>query len=215
MGREHIRGTGETVTAPKADFKKTYKELYTAGARPGLVEAPELPFLMIDGSGDPNGEGYARAVGSLYAVAYAVRFALKGAGVLEYPVMPLQGLWWTEGEEYSPDMSRESWRWTMMIMQPPQASAEVVKEALATAEKKKPGLRVPDVRLETLREGLCAQILHLGPYAEEQATLARLYGYLEEEGLRITGRHHEIYLSRPGGDPAKMRTILRYPVARS
>ncbi|MEO3783640.1 GyrI-like domain-containing protein [Actinocorallia sp. B10E7] len=202
------------MTVPKTDLKKVHRSLYTATANPGLVEAPELPFLMIDGRGDPDGDGYRRAVEALYGVAYAVRFALKKAEVLEYPVMPLQGLWWPdEGREFSYDLTRDAWCWTMMILQPAEATAEVVQEALTTAAKKKPGLPVPDVRAERLHEGPCAQILHTGPFATEPATLTRLYGFLDEKGLAIAGRHHEIYLSNPHRTaPEKMRTILRYPV---
>lgn len=199
----------------KTDLKKVHKALYAATADPRPVDVPDFPFLMIDGAGDPNGDGYRQAVEALYGVAYTVRFALKDAGVLEYPVMPLQGLWWTaEGRDFSYDLTRDAWRWTIMIMQPAQATGEVVREALATAAKKKPGLPVPEVRAERLHEGACVQVLHTGPFATEHTTLDRLYGFLEEEGLAITGRHHEIYLSDPRRTAQeKMRTILRYPVA--
>lgn len=203
------------MTAPKTDFKKTHKALYTATADPCLVDVPDLPFLMIDGVGDPDGDRYARAVEALYGVAYTVRFALKNAGVLEYPVMPLEGQWWPEDERYeSYADDRDSWHWTMMIMQPPQASPGLVQDALATASAKKPHLPVQSVRLARLHEGTCAQILHTGPYAAEPATLARLYAFLDERGRAITGRHHEIYLSSPRRTaPERLRTILRYPVA--
>lgn len=203
------------MTTPKTDLKKVHKALYTATADPRRVDAPDLPFLMIDGAGDPNGDGYRQAVESLYTVAYTVRFALKNAGILEYPVMPLQGLWWTaEGQEFTYDLTRDSWRWTIMIMQPAQAGDELVREALTAAAKKKPGLRVPDVRAERLHEGACVQVLHTGPFATEHTTLDRLYEFIEEEGLAITGRHHEIYLSDARRTAQeKMRTILRYPVA--
>jgi len=200
---------------PKTDLKKVHKALYTASADPRPVDVPDLPFLMIDGTGDPNGDGYRQAVEALYGVAYTVRFVLKDAEVLEYPVMPLQGLWWTaEGQDFSYGLTRDAWRWTIMIMQPAQATDEVVREALAAAAKKKPGLPVPDVRAERLHEGACVQILHTGPFAAEHTTLDRLHGFIEEEGLAITGRHHEIYLSDPRRTAQeKMRTILRYPVA--
>ncbi|WP_344455535.1 GyrI-like domain-containing protein [Actinocorallia aurantiaca] len=199
---------------PKTDLKKVHKALYTATADPRRVDVPDFPFLMIDGAGDPNGDGYRQAVEALYSVAYTVRFALKDAEVLEYPVMPLQGLWWTaEGQDFSHDLTRDAWRWTIMIMQPAQATDEVVREALTAAAKKKPGLPVPDVRAERLHEGACVQVLHTGPFATEHTTLDRLYEFIEKEGLAITGRHHEIYLSDARRvAQEKMRTILRYPV---
>ncbi|WP_433422324.1 GyrI-like domain-containing protein [Microtetraspora malaysiensis] len=203
------------MSTPKTDVKKEYRELYTAKPEPGLVLAPELPYLMIDGAGDPSSPGYASAVEALYGVAYAIRFALKGAGVMEYPVMPLQGLWWTE-EDHRSDFTahRDLWQWTMMIMQPPQAGvAMFFDDAVATARKKKPSSPIDRVRLETLREGWCGQILHVGPYSTEAATLERLHTFLEEGGHTINGNHHEIYLSVPGRTaPEKMKTIIRYPV---
>ncbi|WP_067175966.1 GyrI-like domain-containing protein [Microtetraspora niveoalba] len=203
------------MTTPKADFKKTYRELYSAGPEPALVRAPELPYLMIDGMGDPDSApGYASAVEALYAVAYTIRFALKGAGVVEYPVMPLQGQWWTD-EDHRSDYAahRDQWRWTMMIMQPPQADGAMFDAAVATARKKKPSAPIDRVRLETLHEGWCGQILHVGPYSTEAATVGRLHAFLEEGGHAINGRHHEIYLSMPGRTaPEKMKTIIRYPV---
>ncbi len=203
------------MSATKTDFKKIHRALYTATAEPRLVDVPDLPFLMIDGVGDPDGDGYRRAVEALYSVAYGVRFALKAAGIVEYPVMPLQGRWRTEeGEEFAYDSGRDTWHWTMMILQPPQATPALVGDALAAAAKKKPDLPVPDVRLTRLREGSCAQALHTGPFATEHVTLDRLYAFLEEGGYAITGLHHEIYLSHPHRTPPeKLRTILRYPVS--
>ncbi|MFF4774233.1 GyrI-like domain-containing protein [Microtetraspora fusca] len=202
------------MSTPKTDFKKEYRELYTAGPEPRLVQAPELPYLMIDGVGDPSSSGYASAVKALYGVAYAIRFALKGAGVVEYPVMPLQGLWWADEKPPSDFVAhRDLWQWTMMILQPPQADAALFDEAVATARKKKPSSPIDRVRLEPLREGWCGQILHVGPYSTEDATLERLHAFLEEGGHAIRGRHHEIYLSVPGRTaPEKMKTIIRYPV---
>ncbi|MFH8368602.1 GyrI-like domain-containing protein [Streptomyces sp. NPDC018031] len=197
------------------DLKKVHRPLYTATARPGLVEAPELPFLMIDGCGDPGADDYRSAVEALYAAAYAVRSVLKGRQVLEYPVMPMQGLWWTDDDQgFRHDADRAHWRWTMMILQPEQATEEVTGEAAAAAARKKPHAPVARVRRERLREGLCGQVLHTGPYSTERVTIDRLEDFLTAEGYAVAGRHHEIYLSNPARTaPEKMRTIIRYPVA--
>jgi hypothetical protein len=121
-----------TVTT-KVDLKRELPELYSAARQPGLVEVPELAFLMIDGHGDPNtASEYAQAVEAIYAVAYTTKFILKRArDGIDFGVMPLEGLWWT------PDMStfttddKSAWDWTMMIAQPEQVTSEVVEQAQA------------------------------------------------------------------------------------
>ncbi|MYS81723.1 GyrI-like domain-containing protein [Embleya scabrispora] len=204
------------MSVPRIDFKKTHASLYTASATPTLLPVPELPFLAVDGSGDPAGAAYAAAVEALYGVAYTIRFALKGAGVVEYPVPPLQGLWWTDadgGFDFAGD--RAKWQWTMLLMQPEQADDVLVSDALARTAKKKPAAPVDRVRLRRIAEGECAQVLHTGPYDTEHATLDRLRAYVTTQGREAAGLHHEIYLTNPGRTaPEKMRTILRYPVRR-
>ncbi|KAA2261206.1 hypothetical protein F0L68_18105 [Solihabitans fulvus] len=179
-----------------------------------MVDVPELPFLMIDGAGDPNSDGYRAAVEALYGAAYGIRFALKNSGILEYPVMPSQGLWWTaEPHGYTQDGDRADWRWTMMIMQPPQVTPELVADTIAAVASKKPGLPVEGVRLANHAEGRCSQILHVGPFRTEPATIDRLHAFIADNAMVIAGRHHEIYLSNPNRTaPEKMRTIIRYPV---
>lgn len=193
------------------DFKKVHKELYTASATPVVVDVPELTYLMVDGVGEPGTETYGRAVEAIYGVAYAIRFALKPSIV--YSVMPLQGRWWAEEGDISL-ADRSAWHWSMMIMQPPQASAEVFDAAAAKVRKKKPAAPVDAVRLEPLTEGRSVQVMHVGPYAEETPTVGRLLGFAREQGYVPTGHHHEIYISDPSRtDASKLKTIIRYPVA--
>lgn len=192
----------------KTDFRKEYKTLYSGTHAPARIEVPSLPYLMVDGKGAPESPEYTNAVSALYAVAYAIRFALKPD--IEYPVMPLQGLWWAEDYDVFTTGDRSAWQWTMMIMQPPQATAEIVTAAMDKARKKK---SIEGVRFEEYTEGTCAQILHTGPYSEEPATIARLMAFIAEHGRQITGKHHEIYLTPPRADaPERMRTLIRYPV---
>ncbi len=199
----------------KIDLKKQYKDLYTAPAKaPVFIQAPALTYLMIDGAGDPNtAPEYAAAVEALYSVSYAAKFIVKkGATAVDYGVMPLEGLWWTAGGG-EPDMADKSdWLWTAMIMQPEWVGAEVFQAAREKAEGK---LKRPldGLRLETVEEGRCAQILHLGPYADEPPTIAALHAFIAENGEAPSGKHHEIYLSDPRRtEPARLKTILRQPV---
>ncbi|MBL1076254.1 GyrI-like domain-containing protein [Nocardia sp. 2] len=190
------------------DFKKEYRELYAARAEPLLLTVPELPYLMIDGKGDPDGPEYATAVSALYSVAYGIRGVLKTAGTVIYTVPPLSGQW-----DGGPSADRSDWTWTMMLQQPPQADSAVVDEAFAVTRKKKAELPIDRVRFERFDEGECGQILHIGPYATEPPTRDRLLEFLAGQGRTISGRHHEIYLSAPGRvAPEKMKTLIRYPV---
>lgn len=196
------------------DFKKVHRNLYTATGTPAFVDVPELDFLAVDGTGDPSGPRFADAVQALYGVSYAIRFALKRAGVVTYPVMPLQGLWSGAEHRDAADTDRDTWRWTIMIMQPPQATPELVAEQIAATAAKRPSPTLRALRPWRLAEGTCAQVLHVGPYRQEPVTLGKLYALLDERGYRITGRHHEIYLSDPRRVAEdKRRTILRYPVS--
>ncbi|ADD44379.1 GyrI-like domain-containing protein [Stackebrandtia nassauensis] len=201
----------------KQDLKKVHRDLYGPKTEPELVEVPTRAFLMIDGHGDPDVEssGYGAAVEALYTVAYTLRFALKKAEVIEYPVPPLEGLWWTDEFSDTPEwLRRDEWNWTMMIPQPPQVDAVGFADAVASARRKK-GEREEfgRVRFEEFTEGLSAQILHIGPYSSEPETMERLNAFVKDKGLSWTGRHHEIYLSDPRkAVPERMKTILRHGV---
>ncbi|MEV8630094.1 GyrI-like domain-containing protein [Streptosporangium sp. NPDC051023] len=186
-------------------MKKIHRDLYAAKDVPALLDVPELPCLMADGAGAPSGERYRSTVEAMYGVAYAVRAELKPT--LTFSVAPLEGLW--EGDPG--DLT--SMRWTSLIPQPEQVTAEMVERAVAAVRRKKPSARVDDIRLATLAEGRSAQILHTGPFSEEPATVGKLMKFIAEQGLSLAGRHHEIYLSNlERTAPEKVRTIIRYPV---
>lgn len=201
------------MTAAKVDYKRELRDYYTAKPAPAFVEVPELLFLMVDGHGDPNtSESYGDAVAALYAVSYAAKFALKHAGIADYGVMPLEGLWWSSDMSAFANADKSAWSWTMMIMQPDAVTAEVFEQAVAkAAEKLLPALA--QVRRERFAEGLAAQVMHLGPYSTEGPTIAALHAFIAEHGRDLTGKHHEVYLTDPRRSaPDKMRTILRQPV---
>ena len=199
------------------DLKKVYKEQYTARVgKPALVTVPERPFLMIDGSGDPNtSQEYADAVAALYPIAYGIRAAIKKETGDGYTVMPLEGLWWADDmENFSVD-DKSDWKWTMMIALPELATAEMAADVLPAVTRTKSLVSGDRVRYELFAEGECAQVMHLGPYAEEAPTIAALHEFIASEGLELSGLHHEIYLGDPRkSDPAKLKTIIRQPVAR-
>jgi hypothetical protein len=198
----------------KIDFKKTLKHLYSASARePALVEVPEMSFLWVDGRGAPDSPMFQSAVQLLYGLSYGLKFALKKKGQ-EYGVPPLEGLWWIEGLEGFDVNRRDEWSWSAMIMQPELVTAELVEEARLQLVRKR-GEPSVQARLKPFHEGLCAQILHLGPYAAEGPTIEKLHRFVEEQGYLLHGRHHEIYLGDPQRSaPEKLKTLLRHPVRR-
>lgn len=199
----------------KTDYKKKLKHLYHASAKDVVtVEVPTLRFLMMDGEGNPNtSKAYAEAVEALFSVSYTAKFMVKKESPEhDYVVMPLEGLWWADDMANFDVNDKSTWKWTMMIMQPDVVSDEVIEDAIGQVREKKklPGLNI--IRLEELSEGLCAQILHVGPFSEEGPTVERLHQYIDERtGLR--GKHHEIYLSDiRRAAPENWRTIIRQPM---
>jgi len=198
----------------KIDFKKEIEAYRARTGRFDLVEVPPLQYLMIDGHGDPNTSAeFTAAVEALYPIAYGLKFTSKRDLGHDYTVMPLEGLWWADHQaSFTSSRDKSAWHWRLMIMQPEWIDHEMFADAVERASAKNPG--VGGVRLETLDEGLCAQTLHVGSYDDEAPVLARLHDeVIPGLGLRMTGRHHEIYLSDPRRTaPERLRTILRQPV---
>lgn len=203
----------------KIDLKKEHKALYQPSAKAvAEITVPTMNYLMIDGTGDPNTSAdYTAAVEALYAVAYAVKFmAKKGELAVDYVVMPLEGLWWAEDMSKFSVEDKSNWLWTMMIMQPHLISAAMVAEAMANVREKKKLAALEKMRFTAYDEGLCAQILHIGPFHEEGPTVAKVHTYIETHGYGLRGKHHEIYLSDiRSAAPDKWRTVIRQPMGNS
>lgn len=215
----------------KRNYIKEYKDLYQPGKKPALVEVPAIPFLMVEGAGDPNEEGgeYQQAVALLYSFCFTIKMSKMGSALLpgyfDYVMPPLEGLWWM-GDLHGVDYSNKSaFQWISMIRQPEFVTPEIIDWAREQVRKKKPDLPVEKVRFDTMTEGLCGQIMHHGPYDEEPATVAILEDFIATQGCKTdigakgedekTRCHHEIYLGDPRKtSPEKMRTILRIPVRR-
>jgi hypothetical protein len=199
----------------KIDLKKELQHLYKGSAKaPAQVEVPPLRYLMVDGQGDPNdSQSYAEAVEALFSVAYTAKFMVKkGPQAIDYAVMPLEGLWWADDLNAFITNDRSQWLWTMMILQPDFVADATINTAIAEVRKKKnlPGLN--RLRLETYKEGRCAQILHVGPFTEEGPTVERLHDFIDARAKR-RGKHHEIYLSDiRRAAPEKWKTIIRQPM---
>lgn len=190
-----------------------HESLYRAHREPELVDVPEASFFMIDGHGDPNTSArFAHCIQALYSAAYTLKFSLKKGGVATGRVAPLEGLFGGNSvEAFVGD--KDDWSWTLMIRVPDGASIDAIYAALVTAAEKRPQLPIGDVRVERFDEGRAAQVMHVGPYADEQPTIEALHAFITSNGYQPRGRHHEIYLGDPRrANPAKLRTLIRQAV---
>ena len=201
----------------KLDLKKVRRELFTAPVNRFVpIEVPAIPYLMVDGHGDPNtSAAYRSAVGSLYATAYTIKFACKAKGQ-DFVVPPLEGLWSAPDPESFSARRKDEWYWTMMIMVPDFVDGEAF-EAARPRVRETLGAIPESLRLERLEEGLCLQAMHVGSYDDEGPLLAQLHNeVMPSARYAFAGRHHEVYLSDPRKvPPEKLRTLLRQPVMKS
>lgn len=206
------------------DFKKEYKNLYQPKNKPEIIDIPRMKFIAVQGTGDPNevDGAYSQAVESLYTVAYTLKMSYKGDykidGFFEYVVPPLEGFWWQEGVEGVDLSDKASFGWISVIRIPDFIKENDVDWAIQQAgiKKKKD---FSHVIYKEFEEGLCVQMMHIGPFDTEKETLGLMQQYLECEGYVedfSDGRmHHEIYLSDIRKvSPDKWKTVLRHPVKK-
>jgi hypothetical protein len=214
-----VRREGLASGSPSAAFERPTDRVGELAGRPGLVrflEVAPVRAVMVDGDGQPGEATFGARMPGLYATAYSLRFALKRRGV-ERRVGMLEGLYWTADRETDLDVilgpDRGTWRWTVFIVLPDEATDEELADALAKGRAKvAPGVAA-DLRIEAFAEGNVAQVLYLGPYADERPAIERLHAAIEAAGLRPRGRHHELYLGDPARSaPEKLRTIIRQSV---
>ena len=205
-----------TRTHDKLDLYKLHKAEYAAPKKPALIETKPALFLAIDGRGGPGDETFQAKVAGLYGLAYTAKFNSKLAG-RDYVVCKLEGLYWTgDGTSSLDDTPKDQWCWKLLMRVPDFITAGHLEDARRILRDRGKEGDFDDVVLETIDEGLCVQMLHVGPYEDERATIDAMMSFAEAEGLRPHGRHHEIYLNDPRRvPPEKLRTILRQPVERA
>lgn len=206
------------------DFKKEYKEFYMPKNTPEIVNVPAANYIAVRGKGDPNQEGgaYQQAIGIIYAIAYTIKMSYKGShkieGFFEYVVPPLEGFWWQDGIEGVDYENKDSFNWISFIRLPDFVSKSDFEWAAVEATKKKK-LDCSSAEFLTIDEGLCVQIMHIGPFDDEPASVAIMDKYLNENGyindMTASRLHHEIYLSDARKvEPSKLRTVIRHPIKR-
>lgn len=171
-------------------------------------------FPLIDGEGDPNtSRAYAETVKILFAVSDSAKLMVKKCpAAIDYGVIPLEGLWWPDDMSRFSTANKTSWKWIMMIMQPPPETKRVIRMAQAAVSEKKSHIDLVKLRFEGFTDGSCAKTLHLGPFSEEGATIERVHQFIQFRGGKLTGKHHEICLSDTRQTaPAKSKTVIRQP----
>ena len=206
------------------DFKKEYKEFYLPKERPGIVTVPPVNYIAVRGQGDPNAAdgAYQQAIGLLYGVAFTIKMSKMGdhriEGYFDYVVPPLEGFWWQEGVADIDYAHKEAFRWISVIRLPDFVTRADFDWAVAEAARKKK-LDCACAEFLNIDEGLCVQIMHLGPFDDEPATVAKMDAFLAEHGFENdfsnARLHHEIYMSDARKvPPEKWRTVIRHPIKK-
>lgn len=204
------------------DFKKEYKELYMPKTRPEIIDVPKANYIAVRGMGDPNEKDgdYQKAITILYAVAYSIKMSYKkeqgSEGVYDYVVPPLEGFWRQEGVQGADYSDKASFQWISVIRLPEFVTKERFDQAVEAASKKKK-TDCSCAEYITIEEGLCVQIMHIGPFDTEPESIALLDRYVEENGFQNDiskiRQHHEIYLTDARKTiPEKWKTVIRHPI---
>ena len=199
-------------TVDKLDLYKLHKADYVAPRKPTLLNIAPATYLAITGRGEPEADAFQTGIAALYSVAFTIKMSSKFAG-RDYTVCKLEGQWWADKSAEVFSQPKDQWHWKLLIRAPDFISQEHLDSAQhkLLAKGKPPETR--QVKLETIEEGQCVQMLHVGPYEAEGQTIAAMKAFAKEQGLTFHGRHHEIYLSDPRRvPPDRLRTILRHPV---
>ena len=202
------------------DFKKEFKNLYQPKTSPSIIDVPEIIFIAVDGRGDPNTSAeYKQALEILYGLSYAIKMSkMNGSqphGYFDFVVPPLEGFW----NVYGNATDKTHFAWTSLIRQPEFVTPDFFEYAKITFGKKKPELDLSKARLLKITEGLCVQIMHIGAYDDEPATIAIMDNFAVKNGYTIdineNRRHHEIYLNDPRKTATeKLKTIIRHPIKK-
>lgn len=206
------------------DFKKEYKAFYMPKNKPEIITVPKANYIAVRGSGNPNEEdgAYQQAIGVLYAVAYTLKMSHKSdyqiEGFFEYVVPPLEGFWWQENVEGVDYSDKSAFHWISVIRLPDFVTKKDFDWAVQAAAKKKK-IDCACAEFLTVEEGLCVQMMHLGPFDDEPKSVALMDAYLQENGyvndLNEERLHHEIYMSDARKvPPEKWKTVIRHPVKK-
>jgi hypothetical protein len=205
----------------KFEWKKQAKELYMPKENVEILNVPEFKFFMIKGQGNPNEKQFSEAIGVLYSLSYAVKMMPKSGitpeGYFEYTVFPLEGIWdMTEKGKQEGIIDKDEFVYTIMIRQPDFVTKEIAEKAIEIVKKKKPHPLLEDVIFDTIEDGLCIQMLHIGSFDDEPQSFELMKKYCEGNNLeRASQNHREIYITDARKtEKDKLKTVLRYKIKR-
>ncbi len=169
-------------------------------------------YLAIEGKGEPAGELFVSKVEALYPLAYGIK-KICNEQDNDFGVPKLEGLWWVEGNTPALEIPRSEWHWKLLIRMPEFVTKEMMLSVQPEVATKKKKNLIQEISFESITEGKCVQIMHVGPYATEPDTINQLLNFVKDNGLTVNGLHHEIYISDPRKTvPEKLKTLIRYPV---
>ncbi len=205
----------------KYEWRKKDKELYIPKTEPTIINVGEYPHFTLKGSGNPNSDPFAEAIGVLYSLSYAVKMLPKKGpvpdGYYEYAVFPLEGVWdLLDKSKSAGPLDKNNLKYKIMIRQPDFITETLAADVIAAVKKKKPHPLIEDVSFERIADGLCIQMLHLGSYDTEPASFAKMQAFCDKNGYKRTQRSHkEIYLTDARKTvPEKLKTTLRFSVEK-
>lgn len=205
----------------KYEWKKQQKEIYLPKEKPEIITIPEFKFFTLKGKGNPNDTLFSEAVGVLYSLSYTVKMlpkkGLTPEGYYDYTVFPLEGVWDLSEKGRKLDyLDKDELIYTIMIRQPDFVTDDIAQYAIKTVFDKKDCLLTKNVSFEKITEGLCVQMLHVGPYDNESESFSKMNDFCKLNNLnRISKIHREIYISDfRKTEASKLKTVLRYNVKK-
>jgi hypothetical protein len=190
------------------DLLKEDSNYYTQNSDPVLIQVRDYNYLMSSGVSSPEDAKFNNAIEAIYKAAYGLKFHYKSLG-RDFVVPKMEAQWWVEGPLPFEKTPRNQWHWNIMIPMPSYVNEAQVQEVLGTLDQQHSDL----ISFEALGETDVVQVLHIGSYDQEGPSIAKIFSFIESEGLTISGPHREIYLTDPRRTAEeKLRTIIRYPV---
>ncbi len=208
----------------KHEWRKKEKALYLPKNQPEIITIPEFKFITIEGEGSPAERIFSDNIGALYSLAYTIKMTPKKMditpkGYFDFTVYPLEGVWDINDKAkatFDGVINKDDFVYKLMIRQPDFVDESFYTEMLEVAKEKKKNPLLDQLNFEHISEGLCVQMLHLGPFEDEPASFERMEKFAKDKGLtRLSKVHREVYLSDTRRvTPDKFKTVLRFQAKR-
>lgn len=206
------------IAEDKIDFTKKFPDLYDAvDGEVAEVTIPALKFITsewmwIESTGDEYDNAFNDVHTYMRWIAFSMKFRLKrneDPNFEDYHMPPIEAKRKIKGDE------KKDRKWKLMLLQPNSISEGLLRKTVEIAKMKQQETVLPAVELEKVNQGTCIQTLHCGSYTEVNTSIKLLEQYAKDNGYKITGDHHEIYLNdKRRTKSEKLQTIVRYQVKK-